>query len=437
MAILERAWLFMALDLNTIGDSGLKRMGGRIYEENLRKLTGERAIKAYSEMSENDAVIGAILFAIEMLCRQVEWHVEEQSDNTEDVDAAQFITECMDDMSHTWEDLTSEILTMLRYGWSYFEIIYKYRQDPLAKDPVRRSKYTDGRIGWRKIALRAQETLYEWEFDDDGGIKGMWQWSQYGKDKNKVFIPIEKALLFRTRTEKGNPEGRSVLRNAYRSWYMLKRIQEIEAIGIERDLAGLPVMEVPASMLNLNASDSEKAILEDLKAIVSEIRRDEREGVIVPSELDDEGKPTGYKLKLLSTGGQRAFDTNKIITRYEQRIAMSVLAEFIMLGLDKVGSFSLVSSKMNLFATALDAWLDSIEAVFNRFAVPRLFAVNGIKLEKLPQIKHGPVQDVSLEELGKFINDLGRAGMPLTLTPELENHLRNKANLPPVDDNVL
>jgi hypothetical protein len=189
-------------------------------------------------------------------------------------------------------------------------------------------------------------------------------------------------------------------------------------------------MEVPPEMLNEGATADQKALLAQLKIIVSEIRRDEREGLIIPSELDEENMPTGFKFRLLSTGGSRQFDTNKIITRYEQRMAMTVLAEFIMLGLDKVGSFSLVSSKMNLFSVALDAWLDSIEAVFNRYAIPRLFKVNGWKLDVLPKLKHGPVQDVSIEELGKFIGDLGRAGAPLTLDEELENHLRRKANLP-------
>lgn len=422
----------MAIDLKIIGDSGLKRTGGRIYEEQLRKLSGIRAIRAYSEMASNDAIVGAILFAIEMLCRQVQWTVEDASDNKADTDASEFVRECMDDMSHTWEDMISEILSMLTFGWSYHEIVYKYRQGP-SKDPSRRSKYDDGRIGWRKLPLRSQESLYEWDFQDDGGISGMKQQIIYGPNQGIVTLPIEKALLFRTKSDKNNPEGRSILRNAYRSWYMVKRIQEIEAIGIERDLAGLPVMEVPAEILNAGASEDQKTLLADLKNIVSEIRRDEREGLIIPAELDNENMPTGFKFKLLSTGGNRQFDTNEIVTRYEQRIAMTVLAEFIMLGLDKVGSFSLVSSKMNLFSVALDAWLDSIEAVFNRYAIPRLFEVNGWNLEKLPQLKHGPVQDVSIDELGKFISDIGRAGIPLTLDNELENHLRRKANLPLVD----
>ena len=55
-------------------------------------------------MSENDDVIGAILFAIEMLVRQCKWNVEPGGDTTKDREAAEFVKSCMDDMQDTWID---------------------------------------------------------------------------------------------------------------------------------------------------------------------------------------------------------------------------------------------------------------------------------------------------------------------------------------------
>ena len=54
-------------DNKEIGRIGQRRYGGVIYEEFLHELRGKRGIEAYREMSENDDVVGAILFAIEML----------------------------------------------------------------------------------------------------------------------------------------------------------------------------------------------------------------------------------------------------------------------------------------------------------------------------------------------------------------------------------
>lgn len=425
----------MAKDFEIIGASGLKRFGGYVEEEWHPKLRGVLATRVYSEMRDNDPVIGAFLHALDMLVRSVDWTVEPGAENSRSAEEKRlFVEECLEDMSHPFEDLISEIMSMLVFGWSYFEICYKRRGGP-SKDPLKDSRFTDNRIGWRKLAIRSQDTLNDWEFDEDGGIKGMWQISP--PSYNLVFIPIEKALLFRTRSTKGNPEGRSILRNAYRSWYLLKRIQEIEAIGVERDLAGLPKLEVPIDYLLSGASSAQKSLLDDFKKMVSEIKRDEREGVIVPAEemMGPDGKPykTGFKLSLMSTGGSRQLNTDAIITRYEQRIAMSVLADFIMLGMDKVGSFALASSKTHLFGVALGAWLRSIAAVFNRFAIPRLLALNGYDMEEMPRLTPGDIEAPPLDELGAFLEKTVKIGL---VKPDetLERAVRRMAGLPEPDE---
>lgn len=159
-------------------------------------------------------------------------------------------------------------------------------------------------------------------------------------DFGLLTIPMSKALLFRTKVRKDNPEGRSILRNAYRSWHFKRRIQEIEGIGIERDLAGLPVIYTPEDMDIWNSEDETiSRIRAELENMVRGVRRDEREGLVLPG---------GFKMELLSTGGSRQFDTNAIIDRYDTRIAMTVLADFIFLGHQQNGSWALSSDKTEL-----------------------------------------------------------------------------------------
>ncbi len=53
-------------------------------------------------------------------------------------------------------------------------------------------------------------------------------------------------LLFRTKSRKDNPEAGILQECLPFTWYFKQRIQEIEGIGIERDLAGrLPVIYTP------------------------------------------------------------------------------------------------------------------------------------------------------------------------------------------------
>lgn len=404
------------------GKTGLFRFQtGWIYEEFLPELQGRRGIEVFKEMSENDDVIGAILFATEMLMRQVKWSIQEASSSEADLQAAEFIRSCLDDMEETWSDFISEVLSFLTYGWSYHEIVYKRRMGN-TRNPETRSKYTDGFIGWRKFPIRSQDTLWEWKYDNQDRLIGLVQCAP--PNYEQVFIPIEKALHFRTKSRKGNPEGRSILRNSYRDWYFKRRIQEIEGIGIERDLAGLPVLEAPEGVDIW--SDEYRAELAQAEAIVRSVRRDEREGIVLAN---------GWKFTLTSTGGRRQFDTNAIIERYDTRMAMTVLADFVLLGHQKVGSFALSSDKTELFSIALGAFLDLICKVFNQQAIARLIDLNGNHFPGItgyPELIHGDIETQELGQLGEFVNKMVGIGA-ITPDEKIEDYLRMAANLPERD----
>ncbi len=326
------------VDLKAIGATGLHRMGGVIREEYLQELRGTRGRSVYTEMSEQDAVLGGVLFAIEMMIRGVEWGISEASDDPTDIENAEFVESCIGDMETPFKEELTEILTMLPYGWSLLEILYKLRQGE-SDDPTRNSAYDDGYFGWREWSIRSQDSLVRWEFDEEGRAVAMVQSCE--PDFRERTIPLEKALLFRTTIRKDNPEGASVLRRCYREWYFKRHLESIEGIGAERDLAGLPVMYLPAEMLREDASAEDRAVVEYCREIVTQIRNDEQAGLVLPGDVDPvTGKPI-MRLELLSTGGQRQFDTDKIIQRKEKRMAGALLADFILLGQDKVGSYAL------------------------------------------------------------------------------------------------
>jgi hypothetical protein len=417
--------------MREIGSTGLRIFGNQISEEFLKQLAGLKGIKVYAEMRDNDPTIGAIFFVIEKLLRRVKWKSTPASNEAFAVEAADFLTECMGDMEHSWEDMISEILSMLTFGFAPLETVYKVRGGVKESNPSYHSKFNDGKIGWRKLPLRAQETIWQWIFDTDpnsntyGDLVAIEQLPPIG---TKVKIPMDKVLLFRTQSYKNSPMGRSILRNSYRSWLFKKRIEEIEGIGIERDLAGLVVIKVPASLLAEDATPEEKATLLSLKALATNIRRDEQEGVIFPLVYDADGNEL-YKLELLSTGGQRQFDTSQIVDRYDKRIAMTVVADFIFLGQSKVGSFALSSDKTDLFAISLGAWLDGIASVFNKKAIPQLMMVNDIEPEYWPTLVPG---DIEKAEMSKFIDAIYKLVGVGALIPDktVETKIREVLDIP-------
>jgi hypothetical protein len=420
--------------LNPIGRTGLKQFNGYIEEEFLQQLKWPNATKVYKEMADNDPVVGAMLFAVEMLIRGVKWKCEPASKSAEDVARAEFLASCLHDMEKPWSEVINDILSFIPFGFSVHEVIYKKRMGPRNPNKKLRSRYSDGKWGWRKLPTRAQESIQRWEFDEEGDLTGCWQLAV--NQPRGVFIPEERFLLFRVNSKRDNPESKSAIRNAYRPWYLKKVIEELEGIGIERDLAGLPVMRMPAEYMSPSASDEQRALYNKCIEIVTSVRQNEQAGLVLPLVYDDKGNEL-FKFELLSSGGSRQFDTSTIIKRYNSNIAQTILADFILLGQTSVGSFALSDNKTSMFAAAIGAWLSSIADVFNSKAIPDLFAANGDYAESLPKLHYDDLETLPLKELGEYFSKLISVGA-VTPDEDLENYLRAQASAPAVDpDHIL
>lgn len=402
-------------------------------------------------MADNDPVVGAVLFVVDMLIRQVSWRVEPFDPATPDRDAEStaFVESAFEDLNRPFKEVVSEILSFLPHGWSYHETVFKRRlgtsalanvilgpgrsviyQDVTDPNEIPPSKYTDGRVGWHKFAGRAQETLSRWMFDAHGEVRGMVQIAP--PHYREVPIPLTKALHFRTTALRNNPEGRSILRNAYRPWYFKKTIEEIQAVGIERDLAGLPVLHVPSSVLRQSTTPENVQLRAALERMVRNIRRGAQEGVLLPSgPSGPDGKAAHeYTLELLTSAGRRQFDTKALLEYYDQKIALMALADFILMGHRDVGSFALADSKTNIFTMAIGAWLDVISDQFNDRAIPQLLRLNGLDDSRPPRLTHSDIETIDLDQLGRYIGNLAGAGMALFPNPDLEEALLNEAKLP-------
>lgn len=408
------------VNFKQLGSTGLRRHGPYIYEEFLPELRWPRAGRIYQEMADNDPVIGAILYLAEMLVRGTTWDVSPAGDTPEDIEAATFLKSCMDDMEMSWANVISEILSMFTYGFSFHEMIYKVRRGPDERSPKYRSQYSDGRIGWRAMPIRSQTSMDEWIFNEDNELTAFVQVAE--PDYKRVIIPMSKGLLFRTRVSRDNPEGKSLLRNAYRPWFFKKHFEEIEGIGIERDLAGFPVLTAPENLDLWNDDDPQMVALraraEDL---VSSVRRDSEEGILLPH---------GWELELLTSGSSRQIDIGSTIDRYDNRIAITMLSDIILLG-NKSGSFALADTKQSMLAASLQAQVTNIADVFNSRAVPQLFRFNSFNITKLPRIAPGQIQTPSLKEVALIMRAMG---LNIAGDHKLQSHFRHLLGMPELSE---
>lgn len=418
----------------TLGVAGENTNHGNIRaDEFLPELRGKKAIRKFREMRDNDSTIGAVMYATEQVLRDVDLKVFPCNDSPAAKKEAEYVQSVLSDMDHSLDDHIAEALSCLSYGFAWFEVVYKRRVGPTQTSDKKRSKYSDGRMGVRKIAMRAPWTVSRFDVDQKtGDIKGIYQDNGYAGGTNH-YIPTRKSLYYRTTSLNGDPSGRSILRNAYTSYEYLNSLQAIEAIAVERELAGIPVARIPSEYLSSDATPAQAGFVANLQDILRDVKFNEQGYIITPSDTypDKDGSPTNIRLvdvELMSSSGSRNIDIDPIVRRYQHDIARSVLSEFLMLG-SQGGSYALSKSKTDLFLRALESYVQQIVDVLNKQLVERLWELNGLDYSLMPTIKAGDVAPHDLREIAGFLRNLNGADINVSNHPEVIANLMDIAEL--------
>ena len=416
-----------------LGVAGDNTRNGQIRaDEFLPELRGKKAVRKYREMRDNDSTIGAVMYAVEQILRDVELDVKPANDSEESKREAEFVKSVLDDMDHTLDDHVAEALSFLSYGFAWFEVVYKRRVGPSVRSDKKRSKYTDGRIGVRKIAARAPWTVNKFDVDQKtGDVLGVEQ--SVGLMNGRNYIPVNKSLYYRTTSLNGDPSGRSILRNAYTSYEYLNNLQAIEAIAVERELAGIPVARIPSEYLSGDASPAQAGFVNNLQQILRDVKFNEQGYIVLPSDTypDKDGAPTNIRLvdiELMSSSGTRNIEIDPIVRRYQHDIARSVLSEFLLLG-SQGGSYALSKSKSDMFLRALESYIQAIVDVLNKQLIERLWELNGLNYDNMPKIVAGDVAPHDLREIAAFLRNLNGANIDVSNHPEVISDLMAIAEL--------
>lgn len=424
--------------LSELSTVGLKISDGHIYEESVDELRWPQSLTTYKRMSY-DATISAAHNAIKAMIRKVNFRAKLPEGTATEVTELQrdFIQECMGDMEHSFSDFVNETLSMLIYGHSVHEKVYKVRRGLRGSAP---SKFEDGRIGWAKLPIRSQDTLYRWNFDDRARrllsveqkffhVRRIFGETTLG---NSVTIPRNKFLLFNHDTQRNNPEGTSPLRSCYVLWKYKITMEEIEAIGASRDMRGMPIIELPPDYMSPDADEGKKRVYQWAIDTINNIHNNEQAGIVMPKFVDPETRENifGFRLEGVTGQGGKSYDTNSIIERYENKILMTYLADVLKMGQTNSGSFALSDNKTNLLAVGIEAVLKEILQVINEDLIPQTLHLNGWDVSgDLPYIGYDDLDERDLEKLGGFIQKVVSVGA-MEVDQNLSNGLRELARLP-------
>lgn len=409
------------------GYLGLNVFNGVTNDELKKELNFPYSIDTYKNMSYHSTVNSALTL-FHNLINKVQWSFNPPADATEaEIEQAKRITEMMHDMEGSWADFISDALSIQVFGFSVHEKVYRRRLKSNG------SKFDDGLIGWKKLPIRSQETVAKFIFSDNGNdIVGVKQdltrvtdrYNRYAsRTETEVVLPRSKFLLFRAGKHKGDPFGKSPLRDAYLAWRYLTVIEEIEANGVAKDLVGLPVLKLPPQYLSADASPDQKAIRAYYENVMRNLQLNQQSALILPNAYDPETRQPLFELELLSLDGKKGMDTSKVKEYYKNLILTSLFADVLVMGQTATGSFALGQIKNSLSGAAAEALLKSIVDTLNTDLVRQTYDLNGWDTSRMGSFDYDNLEADDLETYSKAVQRYASTGM-LELDREVLNAVR-------------
>lgn len=400
--------------LGEAGFIGTNMFAGVSNEEIKKELNFPYSIRTYKQMSYHSA-INAAFTLYEVMIDKANWKVNAPINATaEELEQTEFIRTCMLDMEHSWRDFIKDALSMEVYGFSVHEKVFRKRYTSNG------SLYNDGLIGWKKLPIRSQESINKFLMSEDGNdVIGVQQNTSLLRDPylassvttaSTINLPKKKILHFRAGRHRGDPFGRSLLRDAYLAWRYLIALEEIEAIGVSKDLSGTPILYIPPEYMRADASPEQKALYEQFKAMIRNFQNTQQTGAMLPQAFDERGNPL-FKLDLLKGGGTKNFDTTKVKEYYKNLILTSLFADVLVMGQSSSGSYALGSIKTTLIGNAIESMLKSIKDVINSDLVRHTYELNGWDASRACSIDYDDLERNDLEGLSKFIQRVASVGL--------------------------
>lgn len=380
--------------------------------EKTPELQWPECVPVYSRMEREDGRVSSVLQAIGLPVRRTPWRIDPNGAEDEVVDfvsrnmslpivgqdAIQNPARSRDRFS--WAQHLRTALTMLQYGHSVFEQVYRRGED--------------GRFWIRKLAPRPQRTIAAFNVALDGGLDSITQLAPTSRGRvaygiKPLDIPVNRLVVYTRDMEPGQWHGKSLLRPSYKHWLLKDELMRIEAAGARRNAIGVAI--------GTAAREDDPEEVKQMRELASSLRAGMSSGV---------GLAQGQTLELAGVQGNLP-DIRAAIEYHDKQIALAGLAHFLNLD-SRGGSHALATVQESTFSQSTQAVGEDIRDIGTAHIVEDLVDVNfGIDVGA-PRIvfdEIGSRQDATAAALKMLVE----AGL---LSPDvlIERSLRQKLGLP-------
>lgn len=415
-----------------LGNLGIKIDFNAIYNDSLRDLQYPNCLKTFDEMARS-SVIASTLAAINTIASQVNFFLEPYNQTQTHKDRKEFTEQCLfKDMETPFNQVLKDYLTSNQYGFAVLEKVFRFRYE---KDG---SIYNDGRIGIKYLPFRSQKSIVDYVYDDDNRKLLYLVQEQIINRRNNILgsintstlrptvnLPIERILFFKVNQSSLYPFGKSPFSDAYTSWRVLEELRSIETTSANKNLNGIPYLKLPSGVMDEDEDDVTS--VERRKALdrgLSRISTGEQSYIKLPSDRysADEGGAALYEFGVVSGSSSHLTALSSIISRYKNEVFQAMCADVLIIDDGQSASSSLTTNKQDMLNMFVEARIKEFLDVINQDLIPDLFSRNGWDKTKLPVVKYGRIEKLTIAELAKAIQQLS-ATQTIPITAENTNYM--------------
>lgn len=403
-----------------LGASGRAHYSGFIqFDELNAKLVGNLGLQMFDNMYRTDPHVRRNILAVWSPIAGASWEVVPfGGDDATDADryAAELCEWAL--WTNMKPNFTAHLATLgpvlLRSGFAPFEQIWQTAEYKGKKVVVP-----------RKLDLRLPRTVWRRFQDEYGQLTAI---EQLLPNSAVVQIPASELLYYRIQIEGDNWEGTSLLRQAFKPWYFKEHLEKIDAIGQERKAVGVPLVYPPTG--------AKRELKEEVETALANLHVNDTGYLILPGPKQGAGvdPAEGWLAEVITFDSSSGDTIQKSIEKQVEAISAAFLADFLELGHHQVGARATAEVQDDPFLTFVGALGDVVTEQPNEL-IARIAKLNVPGITGPPKLKIALHDDASLSELASFIQLLV-ASEALTVDPELEDYLRQRADMPPANPKI-
>ena len=387
---------------STIGSSGYNDTPkGWTSLEFMAELMPPLGLEKFLRMMMNDPIVGGLMMHLCFSMKRIKWDIV--GDN------ADLVRDQMINMETPLEQVFLEMASAFIFGFYIGENIWGL---------------DGGKARLIDIEPRFQTSIQSIN-DEEGNVV------QFSAEMGEARIPYTKCLHHTFVSFARNPWGIALLRHIYKPYYYKVSVEATEAVGLDRDLTGLPVMTAPEGF-DFTAADSDSPnyqpqVEDTLKwamELVSNVRKDQQQGIV---------KPNGWTFDIVRGENRSSVPTTEIISRYNTEMAAGLLENFLTLGAFASTNNANTVTHVNNFVSVCEAYASAIADSLSLQIFRRICLYHG--KDKFPRLRTRITNFSILKDLAQYVAKLTDSGI-IMANQALEKAMLDFANLPENDEDI-